>query len=46
MHYPPLIVWLIVLLFGLCLGSFLNVVITRLPVMLMRGWRSEARAAL
>lgn len=33
-------------LFGLCLGSFLNVVITRLPVMLMRGWRAEARAAL
>ena len=31
---------------GLCLGSFLNVVITRLPVMLMRGWRNEAREAL
>jgi leader peptidase (prepilin peptidase)/N-methyltransferase len=46
MHQPPLIMWFIVLLVGLCLGSFLNVVITRLPVMLMRGWRSEARAAL
>nr|WP_298249020.1 A24 family peptidase [uncultured Halomonas sp.] len=31
---------------GLCLGSFLNVVITRLPVMLMLGWRAEAREAL
>jgi len=39
-------VWFIVLLLGLCLGSFLNVVITRLPVMLMRHWRREARAAL
>lgn len=46
MHHPPLIIWLIVLLIGLCFGSFLNVVITRLPVMLMRSWRSEARAAL
>ena len=46
MHHPPLIMWFIVLFVGLCLGSFLNVVITRLPVMLMRGWRSEARAAL
>ncbi|MBT2774403.1 prepilin peptidase [Halomonas sp. ISL-60] len=46
MHHPPIIVWLIVLLIGLCLGSFLNVVITRLPVMLMRGWRNEAREAL
>lgn len=46
MHHPPLIVWLIILIAGLCLGSFLNVVITRLPVMLMQHWRSEARAAL
>ena len=46
MHHPPLIMWFIVLLVGLCLGSFLNVVITRLPVVLMRGWRNEARAAL
>ncbi|TVU89255.1 prepilin peptidase [Vreelandella titanicae] len=46
MHHPPFILWLIVLFMGLCLGSFLNVVITRLPVMLMRGWRNEAREAL
>ena len=31
---------------GLCFGSFLNVVITRLPVMLMRQWRNEALVAL
>ncbi len=42
----PLSVLLPALLSGLCLGSFLNVVITRLPVMLMREWRSEARTAL
>ncbi|NYS61366.1 prepilin peptidase [Vreelandella salicampi] len=46
MHSPPLIFWLIALLLGLCIGSFLNVVITRLPVMLMQQWRAEARAAL
>ncbi|MDR5898454.1 A24 family peptidase [Halomonas vilamensis] len=46
MHSPPLIFWLIALLLGLCVGSFLNVVITRLPVMLMQQWRAEARAAL
>ncbi|WP_311945305.1 prepilin peptidase [Halomonas piscis] len=39
-------VLLLAALLGLCLGSFLNVVITRLPVMLMRRWRAEARAAL
>ncbi|MEF8833803.1 MAG: A24 family peptidase [Halofilum sp. (in: g-proteobacteria)] len=41
--------WLIVLalvLFGLVVGSFLNVVIRRLPVMLERQWRSECRALL
>ncbi|WP_231498729.1 MULTISPECIES: prepilin peptidase [Halomonas] len=36
----------LVALLGLCLGSFLNVIITRLPVMLMQQWRTEARAAL
>jgi leader peptidase (prepilin peptidase)/N-methyltransferase len=29
------------LVFGLCVGSFLNVVIHRLPKMLERGWREE-----
>lgn len=31
---------------GLCLGSFLTVVIERLPKMMARQWRSEARAIL
>ncbi len=31
---------------ALCVGSFLNVVIYRLPVMLDRQWRAEARAFL
>ncbi|GGX90401.1 type 4 prepilin-like proteins leader peptide-processing enzyme [Litchfieldella qijiaojingensis] len=43
---PPALLWPLVALLGLCLGSFLNVVITRLPVMLMQGWRAEAREAL
>ena len=32
--------------FGLLVGSFLNVLILRLPVMLERGWRNEALAML
>ena len=31
---------------GLCVGSFLNVVIHRLPIMLTRAWRREAAAEL
>jgi leader peptidase (prepilin peptidase)/N-methyltransferase len=41
--------WLLVvalLLFGLVVGSFLNVVIRRLPVMLERQWRGECQALL
>ncbi len=33
-------------LFGLIIGSFLNVVIYRLPVMMERGWRAECTALL
>ncbi|WP_280548316.1 MULTISPECIES: A24 family peptidase [unclassified Halomonas] len=43
---PPFLLCPLAVVLGLCLGSFLNVVITRLPVMLMRGWRAEAREAL
>jgi len=37
---PSVLPW-VVLLFGLCVGSFLNVVIHRLPKMLERQWRTE-----
>lgn len=38
-------VWLgMVLLLGLLVGSFLNVLIVRLPVMLMRAWQREAQS--
>ncbi|GAA0557678.1 prepilin peptidase [Halomonas salifodinae] len=43
---PPSLLWPLAAVLGLCLGSFLNVVIARLPVMLMQGWRAEAREAL
>ena len=33
-------------LLGLCIGSFLNVVIHRLPLMLERGWRRESAELL
>jgi leader peptidase (prepilin peptidase) / N-methyltransferase len=34
----------VVFIFGLLVGSFLNVVIHRIPIMLERGWRREALA--
>ena len=37
---PAVLPWA-ALVFGLCVGSFLNVVIHRLPKMLERGWREE-----
>ncbi|WP_346657493.1 A24 family peptidase [Halomonas sp. MCCC 1A11062] len=43
---PSTVLWPLAALLGLCMGSFLNVVIVRLPVMLMLGWRAEAREAL
>lgn len=43
--YPELFIFAS-LLFGLLVGSFLNVVIYRLPVMLMNSWRCEAREIL
>lgn len=41
-HNPPLLGF-IVALFGLMVGSFLNVVISRLPVMLSREWEMQCR---
>lgn len=46
MGLSPILLLAISLMLGLCFGSFLNVVITRLPVMLMRQWRNEALVAL
>ncbi|HWM44693.1 MAG TPA: prepilin peptidase [Burkholderiales bacterium] len=37
---PGVLPW-VALAFGLCIGSFINVVIHRLPKMLERGWRAE-----
>jgi leader peptidase (prepilin peptidase) / N-methyltransferase len=37
---PAVLPWL-ALVFGLCVGSFLNVVIHRLPKMMERAWREE-----
>ncbi len=40
---PAVLPW-VALAFGLCVGSFLNVVIHRLPKMLEREWRAECAA--
>jgi len=40
------IYYLTTFLLGLIVGSFLNVVIYRLPIMLKRGWKSECQAFL
>ena len=37
---------LVLLLLGLCIGSFLNVVVHRLPLMLERGWKLESAELL
>ena len=42
---PAIMPWLCLLL-GLLVGSFLNVVIHRLPIMLMRDWRGQALEVL
>jgi leader peptidase (prepilin peptidase) / N-methyltransferase len=36
----------VLLLLGLCIGSFLNVVVHRLPMMLERGWKMESAQLL
>ena len=42
----PILMILAMTVLGLLVGSFLNVVIYRLPVMMEREWRSECRALL
>lgn len=42
----PALIYTIVLCFGMIVGSFLNVVIFRMPVMMMRGWEAEAHEML
>lgn len=42
----PLLVGSVIVLISLLVGSFLNVVIYRLPVMMEREWKTEARAML
>lgn len=42
----PLLILLLAMIFGLVIGSFLNVVILRLPVMLDREWRIQAEDIL
>ena len=37
---------LVLAMLGLCIGSFLNVVIHRLPLMLESGWRRESAEML
>lgn len=39
----PAVILPVAIVFGLIIGSFLNVVIARLPVILERGWRDECR---
>lgn len=45
-NLPDIVVWPLAALFGLCIGSFVNVVIVRLPAMMMREWRAQARDVL
>lgn len=42
----PLVLGLLAALLGLVIGSFLNVVVHRLPIMLERGWRRDCRQFL
>ncbi|MDU7531507.1 MAG: type IV prepilin peptidase/methyltransferase PilD, partial [Klebsiella sp.] len=42
----PLAFVLCAILLGLLVGSFLNVVVHRLPKMMERNWKAEAREAL
>ena len=41
LNYSPVLGGVIIFILGICIGSFLNVVIYRLPVMMERGWHNE-----
>ena len=47
---PVVMAWLLspvaLAVFGLCIGSFLNVVVHRLPIMMERQWRTESAELL
>jgi leader peptidase (prepilin peptidase)/N-methyltransferase len=42
----PAVFYLCVALFSLCIGSFINVVVYRLPIMMERQWRCDCRELL
>jgi len=46
LHTHPALIVAAALVFGLAIGSFLNVVIYRLPVMLDRDWRCQCAELL
>jgi len=46
LHQHPFVYYLLAVFTGLAVGSFLNVVILRLPRMMERGWRKECRLLL
>ena len=46
LHASPIFAVSCAALFGLAVGSFLNVVIYRLPKMMERNWHSECQALL
>ena len=46
LSHSPTFLALTALVLGLCIGSFLNVVIHRLPLMMEREWRRECRVLL
>lgn len=42
----PVLVFFVALMFGLIIGSFLNVVVYRIPIMLQRDWKQQAHDML
>lgn len=45
-HLEPVYFYIFTVLFALCVGSFLNVVIARLPKMILSEWRTDCRELL